>query len=964
MENPHFKTQLFRYVDVLPTLPNSREIVSHLNEYLADGHAQVPEFVRLGIKATSVVPWMTGPLIKSQVTGMAHQFMIGNDSASIRRALKKLHDRGVAFTVDVLGEAVLSESEAEDYAKRYLSLLDQLAGAVSEWGKATQSNVGAKGVLVPAVNLSIKVSALAPSVDPTDPNRALEKITGRLRPILRRAKQVGALINFDMESHAQKDLVLALFKKIFQEAEFQSEPACGLAMQAYLRDTEEDLNQLAAWARSFRRRIVVRLVKGAYWDYETVIASQRNWPSSVFQHKWETDANFEKLSYQLLQQNDVFDAAFGTHNARSIAAVLAQAQDLGLDKRSLEFQMLYGMAEPLKDAVLAEDCRLREYCPVGELLPGMAYLVRRLLENTSNEGFLASKFAKSVPAEVLLQNPRAANQAAAAKIKAANPLTPTLSQGEREKNSRRPALDNFRNEPATDFAIARERAKFESALKQVRSGLGQKHPLVINNQRIPTVDWLASLNPADQREIIGYAAQASTTDAERAIESAKNAQRAWARTPACGRAAKLERVADLMRRDKKELAALEVLEAGKSWVEADADITEAIDFCNFYAAAMHDLHRPRLTQHVAGETNHQHWLPRGVGVVISPWNFPLAILTGMTAAAVAAGNSVIMKPSEQTPIIAASLMDLFIEAGIPPGVVNLLTGSGSTIGSFLVDHPAIDFVAFTGSKEVGLKIWEISGRTHPGQANLKKVVCEMGGKNALIVDNDADMDEAVSGCLASAFGYSGQKCSALSRLILLKSNSEKFLERLTAAAAALPIGSAETPGTVIVPVISRAAQQRILEAIEHGKREATLIWQGRAPEDPNACYVPPAIFTNVPPTSDLFRKEIFGPVLWVTVAQDFKHAINLANDCEFALTGGCYSRSPQHIEQAKADMICGNLYINRPTTGAIVQRQPFGGFKMSGGGTKAGGVEYIQNFMVPRVITENCLRRGFDASES
>jgi RHH-type transcriptional regulator, proline utilization regulon repressor / proline dehydrogenase / delta 1-pyrroline-5-carboxylate dehydrogenase len=309
-------------------------------------------------------------------------------------------------------------------------------------------------------------------------------------------------------------------------------------------------------------------------------------------------------------------------------------------------------------------------------------------------------------------------------------------------------------------------------------------------------------------------------------------------------------------------------------------------------------------------------------------------------------------------VIGARLMELFLEAGVPAGVVNLLTGPGSTVGAHLVAHPKTDFIAFTGSKEVGLRIWEAAGRTAPGQMNLKKVVCEMGGKNCLIVDSDADLDEAVGGCIASAFGYQGQKCSALSRLVVIADNYDKFVERLIAAAS-LRTGPAEIPGNMLGPVISREAQQRILGIIEAGKKEAKLAWQGSVPSDANACYVPPTIFTNVPPQSGLFRQEIFGPVLSVTKAKDFDEALALANDSEFALTGGCFSRSPQNIERVKAELVCGNLYINRGITGAIVERQPFGGFKMSGGGTKAGGREYLQNFLIPRVITENCMRRGF-----
>lgn len=941
MRDEHFKTQLFRFVDVLPTLTSSSEVARHLQEYLGDDEVKLSPALRLGLKAAGTASWLLGAGVKSQVSGMARQFMLGNDPKEIGTALRKLNDQDIAFTVDILGEAVVSEPEADEYAQRYLELLAALGQEIPRWQHACKSNESSRG-RVPALNVSVKISALYSQIHATDPDTAIEKISARMRPILRRAKELGAFINFDMESYALKDLTLGLFKTIFAEPEFASAPACGLAMQAYLKDCEADLEGIISWARAQRRRITVRLVKGAYWDYESLMAEQRHWPVPVFAHKPETDANFEKLSVMLLENEDAVEAAFGTHNVRSIAHVLAQAERLGLARRSFEFQMLYGMAEPIKAAVLESGCRLREYCPVGELLPGIAYFVRRLLENTSNEGFLANKFAKGASRDALLKDPRelAASTTAA----------------------RKPA-GGFQNEPHTDFTLPEARERMRKAVESLRANLEQRHPLVINNKSVSTHEWLPSLNPANQNEIIGYAAQATVADADAALAAARAAQPKWGRTPGEERAAILEKVADLMRRDKAALCAVEILEAGKNWVEADADVAEAIDFCDFYAAVMRDLARPQRTQLVAGESNVQHWWPRGVGIIIAPWNFPLAILTGMAAAAVVSGNAVILKPSDQTPVIGARLMELFEEAGLPAGVMNLLTGPGGKVGAHLVGHPQIDFIAFTGSKEVGLRIWETAGRTAPGQANLKKVVCEMGGKNCLIVDSDADLDEAVAGCVASAFGYQGQKCSALSRLVVLADNYDRFLQRLVAAADSMRIGPAEVPGNIVGPVINRDAQQRILGIIEQGKKEAKLAWQGSVSADPNACYVPPTIFSEVPASSRLFREEIFGPVLSVTKAKDFDQALALANDSEFALTGGCYSRSPQNIERVKAELVCGNLYINRTITGAIVERQPFGGFKMSGGGTKAGGREYLQNFLVPRVVTENCLRRGFAPAE-
>ena len=422
------------------------------------------------------------------------------------------------------------------------------------------------------------------------------------------------------------------------------------------------------------------------------------------------------------------------------------------------------------------------------------------------------------------------------------------------------------------------------------------------------------------------------------------------------RAAILERAAELICEARFEIAALEVFEVGKTWDEAGGDVAEAIDFCRFYASEMRRI--ASVVYPVPGELNIHHYTARGIAVIIAPWNFPLAILCGMTAAALVAGNCAIMKPSEQSAVVGARLARLFREAGVPPGAIQLLSGPGSVVGAYLVEHPDVAVIAFTGSKEVGLKIWEAAGRTKPGQLQLKKVVCEMGGKNAIIVDTDADLDETVPAILASAFGYQGQKCSAASRLIVLGPVYDRLLERLVDAASSLRIGPPEDPANSVGPVIDSTAFERIRAFIEAAKSYAVLAFS--APVEPGDGYfVGPAIFRDVPPDSPLAQEEIFGPVLAVIRARDLDEALKIANGTEFALTGGFFSRSPRNIERVKRDFDVGNLYINRGITGALVARHPFGGGQMSGGGTKAGGRDYLLNFLLPRVVTENLIRRGF-----
>jgi len=954
MKDPAFKTQLFRFVDVLPSLHSSAEIVRHLQEYLGDKAVELNPAMKAGLAASSFAPALVAAPVKANVVSMAAQFVAGETPADLVKRLKQNTAAGLATTIDLLGETVVNDAEADAFLQRNLEVLDTVSAHFAKEPKPGFSDVGPNGPL-PRLNLSVKISALTPDVHPADPENSINALKERFRPILRRAAEVGALINFDMESYKLKDLTLALFKSILEEPEFQEKPAIGLAMQAYLRDCEQDVRALVAWARERRRPLNIRLVKGAYWDYETILAQQRDWPVPVWQKKPESDANYEKITAFLLDNIDLVTPNFASHNVRTVAHAIAQAQRRGIDPRAYEFQALYGMADELKSALIASGHRVREYCAIGELLPGMAYLVRRLLENTSNEGFLRMKNMGEATKEQLLGNPVDKLQSSAVP---ANGAAPTAA------GSRSHA---FRNAANTDFTQGAQREKLRAALASVTASIGKKHPLVIAGKKIADREYVASVNPARPGQIVGHWARATVADADAAVAAARAAFPAWRDTPATARAAVLERAADLMEARRHELNALEILEAGKPWVEADADISEAIDFCRYYAVEMRQLDRPAVTQAVPGERCVLRWTPRGAGVVIAPWNFPLAILTGLTVAPVVAGNTVVMKPAEQTVVVAAALMDILTEAGLPPGVVNFLPGFGEDVGAHLVAHPKIDFVAFTGSRAVGTKIWEAAGRTLPGQATLKKVVCEMGGKNALIIDNDADLDEAIPAVLYSAFGFSGQKCSALSRLIVLDEVYDRFVERLLAAAATVPVGDPMQPGTVICPVIDAEAQKKILGLIEQGKKEAKLAWQASLPSPAatsGGYYVPPTIFTNVKPEHAIAREEIFGPVFAILKARDLDEALAIANSTEYALTGGIFSRSPRALERAERELQCGNVYLNRGITGAIVERHPFGGYKMSGGGTKAGGKGYLENFLFPRAIAENVMRRGFTPQEA
>lgn len=515
------------------------------------------------------------------------------------------------------------------------------------------------------------------------------------------------------------------------------------------------------------------------------------------------------------------------------------------------------------------------------------------------------------------------------------------------------SLPPFVNEPYRDFSQPEHKASMLDALALVRSQLGREYPLQIGGLLEQGGDSkLLSYNPSKPTELIGIHQKATAAQANRAVELAAQYFPTWAAVPATERAARLFKAASILRERKSEFNAWLVLESGKNWAEAEADTAEAIDFCDYYARQMLRLDSPDPLVQMPGEHGVLTWLPLGVGVVIPPWNFPLAILAGMTVAALVAGNTVVIKPSSETPTIAAKFTEVLLEAGFPPESFQFLPGSGAEVGDLIVAHPKTRFVSFTGSKEVGLRINALAAQTQPGQRWIKRVVAEMGGKDAIIVDSTVhDLDAAAAGVIASAFGFQGQKCSACSRVIVHEDVHDAFVAKLKPLAEALTQGSAEDPANYMGPVIGAKAEQSILSYIEIGKQEGELLTGGVKAEG-EGYYIRPTIFTGIENQHRLFQEEIFGPVLGVTRATSFDEALRLANDTEYGLTGAVYTSNPEHIERARREFFVGNLYINRKCTGAMVGAHPFGGFNMSGTDSKAGGPEYLLQFLQAKSIAE------------
>ena len=951
MADERLKVEMLRFVDVFPTLRTRAEVARHLHEYFVQQGVAAPKALRWGVGLTgrhSPVAPLASAVVRRQMKGFARRFIAGRDAEDAIPALRALRREGTGFTLDVLGEATVSEAEAHAYQQSYLTLLDGLAAEAADWPSVAVVDESAWGAL-PRVNLSLKITSLYSQIDALDFEGSVAAVKDRLRPIFRKAIATGAALTLDLEQFRYRDLTFQVFTSLLDEEEFHGYHDAGVVLQAYLRDADRDLERVLGWARERGRVFSLRLVKGAYWDYETVIAAQEGWPVPVFTHKPDTDAMYEKLTRTMLSEPDHLRPAFASHNVRSLAVAIETVRELGLAQNAFEIQMLHGMGDPIKAAIRGMGLRLREYAPVGELIPGMAYLVRRLLENTANDSFLRQTFVEGAAVDELVRPPQTS-----ADFGAEPRGWPVLAPTD-------PADPGpFRNQPHADFSRREQREAYVAAVAAVRERFGAHYPLRIGGRDIETARTLDSVNPAAPDELVGTVAYGGRAEAEAAVAAARAALPAWRDAAPAERAAVLFRAAELMREGTMELSALMTLEAGKTRREANGDVDEAVDFLEYYGREMLRLGTPRRMGHAPGEHNVYFYQPRGVALVIAPWNFPLAILTGMTSAALVAGDPVIVKPAGPTPVIAAHMVRLLEEAGAPPGTVNFLPSPGGEVGDFLVRHPGVDLIAFTGSMEVGLRI--ISQAAQNPADGVKKVIAEMGGKNAIVVDSDADLDLAVSEVIASAFHYQGQKCSAASRVIVLEAAYDEFVRRLVEATRSLVVGPPEDPGTRVGPVITADARAKIEKYIEVGRREATLAVAVEPPEGGwpgGGFFVAPHVFIDVRPDAVIAQEEIFGPVVAVMKAADLDEALTVANGVRYALTGGLISRSPATIEQVRREFRVGNLYINRGITGALVERQAFGGFKMSGVGSKAGGPDYLLQFLEPRVITENTMRRGF-----
>ncbi len=930
------KTGVLRFIDVFPSLKSGRAVARHLREYLPSADDRLPDELKLhrrALRSALITPGTAGIAAGMVIDKIARGFIVGENMESAASVLSTLCGEGFTYTLDLLGEATLSEKDAELFTQRYVDLINYMAARSAS--------------VEPAVNISVKLSALSSRFSPLYYDRAVLDVTTRLRRIMVAAKQTDANLTVDMENYEVRDLTLSIFLDLISEPEFDGYDGAGIVVQAYLTDAESSLENLLARIDSTGRRVTIRLVKGAYWEKEVVTASQKRWAPPVLMSKVATDMAFERMIAKLLQHDGIV-TAIASHNVRSISTAIALSRKLGADPEKFEIQALHGMGDEIKRALINMGVPVRVYAPLGELAPGMAYLVRRVLENSSNESFLRRSFVEDRSEEELMAKP--AKLINGKNEEAPEPSVCLFEDGKKQI---------FFNEPAPKFHEPDERRLMESAIRMVGETLGGEYSPVIDGVKVDTETSFESCDPSTPSRVVGRVGEATEEMAGFAVSESAMAFTSWRKVPVTERVEPLMKAAGVIRDRKHELAALQMFEVGKTGAEALADVDEAIDLVNYYAVSALEILGKSRTDDILGESNIAGFIPRGPGIIISPWNFPLAILAGQTASALAAGNTVVIKPSSLSAVTASVFVDILSTAGIPDGVVNFVPGPGSLIGPVLVESPQTTFVSFTGSFDVGASLVKKSGTLFKGRGRFMKVVAEMGGKNAIIVDESADLDEAVAGVVASAFGFGGQKCSACSRVIVHETVYDRFIERLKDAVESLIVGSQFDSSTNFGPLVEETAVRRIKRYVEMGDKEATRV-TGYAKIPVDGYFVPPTVFSDAPPDSPLAQDEIFGPVLSVIRATNINEAIDIANNVRFGLTGGVYSRTPSTIKKIVERLAAGNLYVNRGITGAVVRRQPFGGFKASGlGNAKAGSADFLRELSIPQTVSENTLRHGF-----
>ncbi len=938
------RVHLLKFLAVLPSLDHDksgkevkRNLIESLRRLNDDSKAiahqkkrgtrQLPLYLNFifnfGLQLASFFPAsLLATTVRFLVRMMARRFIAGESINTSHETLRHLRSTKREATLDQLGELVVSGKEADEYFEKVLQLIHGLKQHIPKGEKNKADIYNA--------HVSIKVSALSHDFRPQAFDSTYAKVGPRLKRILQEANREKVFINIDAEHYHYRDLVFQIYAKVLLEtAELREFDQTGIVVQAYLRDGAKHLLEVVDLAKKRRLRMPIRLVKGAYWDAETIEGEAHQFVPPQFLNKDESDIHFRQLAYLALKHHDYLQLAIGSHNLQDHAFVEAVRNLRFPQAPVIEHQCLHMTYEALSHGLSKMGWPTRNYMPIGNLLVGMAYLVRRIMENSSQVGVLS----------IMRSHQKA------------NGLISPVEVHLKKKKSASLQQDSFISQLKSDFFPVRPLKLY---LHEERESLEAQILLFLKETEFKQDDFSKAIGTkvlCSSRPdlVLGIINENSNADAIKTVDEAEiKLKNSWWGKPSSAllRVSILLKAADIMLLKRNKLAALMIFEAGKTMTEALADVDEAIDFINFYA-------RQEIQLSLSGIK----YTNRGVISVIAPWNFPLAIPCGMTVAPLLCGNAVILKPAEQTPLIGIELYHLLIEAGVPKDVLYIILGEGEVVGAPIVTHERTAGVVFTGSKNVGNWIYKHSAKEtllhYQYQVPMqKKIITEMGGKNAIIVTNNCELDETISGILYAAFAHSGQKCSAASRIIVHREVKEALTIRLVQAVRDLKVGESYDPSTSINPLISKIDQDRVRKAIEEAKDEVIRsngkILIDRSFEKLPGYCVGPALFeissSQARKKDSWAQREIFGPVLHITEYDSLIEAVELFNSTDYALTGGVYSQSQDDIEFLLKFLRAGNIYINRPNTGARVAIEPFGGFKMSGTGPKAGGIDYLREF--------------------
>jgi RHH-type proline utilization regulon transcriptional repressor/proline dehydrogenase/delta 1-pyrroline-5-carboxylate dehydrogenase len=904
------RVTVLQLLEVLPALDDDELLARHLRSYLE------PYRERLGGVFGRLISldW-TAPNARTLRTALlqfAGELVAAENPPSLAGVIQGIGRLPAGITLAPVMPPALTDEDGERYGLRQPALLELLSQAGPLPGR-------------PPISLSITLSALIAHLDPLDYAGVRRRVLAHLQPLLALLRQTGGALTVEMERYELKDTILALFRDLV-DAEGDGSWRPGITLQAYLPDTERDLKNLTDWARNRGHRIAVRLIKGAHRDTELALALQRNWTPPVFADPSATDAQYERLADRLFEQPDRLYPVFGSHSLRAIAYTLARAARTGLTASDFEIEMQYGVAEPLARAVAALNGNLRIRLPTGDPLTALRYLARHLLEEAGNATFLSQPYLETRNLARLLAEP-----------------TPPAPPPE----GPRPP---FGHTPLRDFSLEPVRTSFATVLSEVRSEAGKQYLLSICGAPHCGAEWRSSRNPARPEETLGHVAMADLETVRCAVDNARHAFQDWSGTPAKDRIALCRRVEHLMTTRRDELAVWQVLELGKNWREADADVAEAIDFFKFHTQQMEQLDGWHATARSPFELNHVRYEPYGVVVVAAPQTLSLAALANMTAAALVAGNTVLVKPSPLMNLVAQGFKRLLDLAGLPLSVCQFLPGRDLVLRDYLVGHPEVDVIAFTGPRTAGLEMLRNARLAAPEQTRGKHFVGDMGGKTVILVDEDADLDEAILRILFSAFGFQGQRLANSAQVIVVGRRHDPLVERLAATLSGFTYGPPENPAHLFGPMINQEACEKALGYIELGKREGTLAFLGKVPEP--GFYCPPALVTEITPQHRLAQENILGPILPVLRARRFEEALAFAAQAENTLLGVVFSRLPEHIRLARERLKVRDLHLHCRTSVAGLGMQPFADARLFGANRPAGGADYLKQFLWSRTLSE------------